>query len=106
MTAVSAFIGVETIIRRCSHRAPVRQAQGAGEHLAAGKQPRRRVVVKRQILLAGRDMAGVHWRSDSAQGLLLGEAVTISVLRDQRATYNETFNGFTFTKFDGSSITV
>jgi hypothetical protein len=51
-------------------------------------------------------MAGVHWRSDSAQGLLLGEAVTISVLRDQRATYNETFNGFTFTKFDGSSITV
>jgi hypothetical protein len=54
----------------------------------------------------GRDMAGVHWRSDSAQALLLGEAVTISILRDQRSTYNETFNGFTFTKFDGSTITV
>lgn len=54
----------------------------------------------------GRDMAGVHWRSDSAQALLLGEAVTISVLRDQRSTYNEPFNGFTFTKFDGSTITV
>jgi hypothetical protein len=54
----------------------------------------------------GRDMAGVHWRSDAEQALLLGEAVTISVLRDQRPTYNEPFSGFTFTKFDGTTITV
>jgi hypothetical protein len=54
----------------------------------------------------GRDMGGVHWRSDAEQALLLGEAVTISILRDQRATYNEPFNGFTFTKFDGTTITV
>jgi hypothetical protein len=54
----------------------------------------------------GRDMAAVHWRSDAQQALLLGEAVAISILRDQRATYNEPFTGFTFTKFDGSSITV
>jgi hypothetical protein len=54
----------------------------------------------------GRDMAGAHWRSDAEQALLLGEAVTISVLRDQRFTYNEPFNGFTFTKFDGRTITV
>ena len=54
----------------------------------------------------GRDMAGVHWRSDAEQALLLGEAVTISILRDQRPTYNEPFNGFTFTKFDGTTITV
>ena len=54
----------------------------------------------------GRDMAGVHWRSDAEQALLLGEAVTLSVLRDQRSTYNEPFNGFTFTKFDGSTVTV
>ncbi|MBV9344685.1 MAG: vanadium-dependent haloperoxidase [Gammaproteobacteria bacterium] len=54
----------------------------------------------------GRDMAGVHWRSDAEQALLLGEAVTISILRDQRATYNEPFAGFTFTKFDGTSVTV
>jgi hypothetical protein len=53
----------------------------------------------------GRDMAGVHWRSDARQALLLGEAVTISILRDQRATYNEPFNGFTFTKFDGTTVT-
>jgi hypothetical protein len=54
----------------------------------------------------GRDMAGVHWRSDAHQALLLGEAVAISILRDQRSTYNEPFGGFTFTKFDGTTITV
>jgi hypothetical protein len=54
----------------------------------------------------GRDMAGVHWRSDAREALLLGEKVTISILRDQRRTYNETFSGFAFTKFNGESITV
>ena len=54
----------------------------------------------------GRDMAGVHWRSDAKEALLLGEAVTISILRDQRSTYNEIFSGFTFTKFDGTKVTV
>jgi hypothetical protein len=54
----------------------------------------------------GRDMAAVHWRSDVQQALLLGEAVAISILRDQRPIYNEPFSGFTFTKFDGTTITV
>jgi len=54
----------------------------------------------------GRDMAAVHWRSDAQQALLLGEAVAISILRDQRPIYNEPFSGFTFTKFDGTTITV
>ncbi len=54
----------------------------------------------------GRDMAAVHWRSDALQSLLLGEAVAISILRDQRRTFNEPFDGFTFTKFDGTKITV
>jgi hypothetical protein len=54
----------------------------------------------------GRDISAVHWRSDAQQALLLGEAVTISILRDQRPTYNEPFSGFTFTKFDGTTITV
>jgi hypothetical protein len=48
----------------------------------------------------------VHWRSDAKEALLLGEAVTISILRDQRPTYNEPFDGFIFTKFDGKTITV
>jgi hypothetical protein len=53
-----------------------------------------------------RDLAGVHWRSDALQGLLLGERVAISILRDQRGTFVEDFDGFTFTKFDGQTITV
>lgn len=54
----------------------------------------------------GRNMAGVHWRSDAMESLKLGEAIAISLLRDQRALYNERFDGFTFTKFDGTRITV
>ncbi len=54
----------------------------------------------------GRNMAGIHWRSDGIESLKLGEAVAMSVLRDQRATYNEDFAGFTFTKFDGTQVTV
>lgn len=53
-----------------------------------------------------RNIAGVHWRTDATESNLLGEEVTISILRDQKATYNEPFNGFTFTKFDGTTITV
>ena len=54
----------------------------------------------------GRIFAGVHWRSDYMQSLLLGEAVAISVLADQQHLYNESFSGFTFTRFDGTKITV
>jgi hypothetical protein len=54
----------------------------------------------------GRNIAGVHWRSDYQQSLLLGEAIAISVLRDQKNLYNENFTGFTFTKFDGNKITI
>lgn len=54
----------------------------------------------------GRNIAGVHWRSDMTEGLKLGEAVAIGILHDHKATYNEKFCGFTFTKFDGTTITV
>jgi hypothetical protein len=54
----------------------------------------------------GRNIAGMHWRSDSLESMRLGEKVAIGILRDQRACYNEKFDGFTFTKFDGSTITV
>jgi hypothetical protein len=54
----------------------------------------------------GRNFAGVHWRSDYEESLKLGEAYAISVLQDQRLTYREPFAGFTFTKFDGTRVTV
>lgn len=54
----------------------------------------------------GRDIAGVHWRSDSIEGINLGEQVAIGTLRDIRATFHEPFEGFRLTKFDGTSIIV
>jgi hypothetical protein len=54
----------------------------------------------------GRNMAGVHWRSDGNESLKLGEQIAIGILQDQRACYNEVFNGFSLTKFDGTTITV
>jgi len=56
-------------------------------------------------IATGRNLAGVHWRSDARESLKLGEAIAISILRDQKACYNETFEGFTFTRFDGTRIT-
>ncbi len=58
----------------------------------------------------GRNIAGVHWRSDAVESIRLGEKIAIAILEDQRACYNEIrrgfFKGYTFTKFDGSTITV
>jgi hypothetical protein len=50
----------------------------------------------------GRDIAGVHWRSDYTQGLLLGEQVAISILKDQEETYLEKYC-ISFHKFDGTT---
>ena len=52
----------------------------------------------------GRNHAGVHWRSDHDQSILLGERIAISVLEDQACTYNEALVDdvmFTFTTFAG-----
>ncbi|TIQ83077.1 MAG: twin-arginine translocation pathway signal protein, partial [Mesorhizobium sp.] len=54
----------------------------------------------------GRDWAGIHWRSDFSASLALGEALAISVLRDERQTYREPFEKFTFTRFDGTRAEV
>ena len=54
----------------------------------------------------GRNFGGIHYRSDYTQSLRLGEAVAISALRDRKLTYNESFEGYTFTRFDGTSVTV
>jgi membrane-associated phospholipid phosphatase len=57
-------------------------------------------------ILLGRDMAGVHYRSDGAEGMNLGEKVALSLLSDESFTRNIPFNGFTLTTFDGTKITV
>lgn len=54
----------------------------------------------------GRTWGGIHWRSDAAASFPQGENLAIPLLREQRATFAEPFDGFTFTRFDGSRITV
>ncbi len=54
----------------------------------------------------GRNIAGVHWRSDATESLKLGEAVAIGVLQDFKGCYNEKFDGFSLTKFDGPRVLV
>jgi len=54
----------------------------------------------------GRNIAGVHWRSDATESLKLGEQLAIGILKDQRHCYNEPFAGFSLTKFDGTVVTV
>jgi len=53
----------------------------------------------------GRNMAGVHYRSDYVTGLQLGEEVAIQLLEEQKNTYNENFY-LTLTRFDGQAITI
>jgi hypothetical protein len=48
----------------------------------------------------------VHWRTDALYANLLGEETALSILRDIRHTVTEPFDGSTFTKFDGTTITV
>jgi len=53
-----------------------------------------------------RDAAGVHFRSDSVEGLKLGEAVGTGLLADYSRTYNEHFDGFSLTRFDGRQVRI
>jgi hypothetical protein len=53
----------------------------------------------------GRNHAAVHWRYDYADSLPLGEALAISMLNDMAHNWNEDFEGFSFTKFNGQRIT-
>ena len=49
--------------------------------------------------------AGIHFRSSNYWGVLLGEAVALSVLRDRAKSYNEPFT-INITKFDGTTATI
>ena len=53
----------------------------------------------------GRNAAGVHWRSDYDQSLLLGEELAIRILQEQSLLFNEG-GGFMLTRFDGTCIKI
>lgn len=54
----------------------------------------------------GRDWAGVHYRSDGIEGMNLGEYMAIEMLKDHTTLYNERFNGYSLTKFNGERIRI
>jgi len=54
----------------------------------------------------GRNFGGVHWRSDGAEGLKLGEEVAIRILEELSLTGNEFFSGFSLRRFDGLRVSV
>jgi hypothetical protein len=49
--------------------------------------------------------SGIHFRSSNYWGVLLGEAVALSVLQDRAKSYNEPFT-MSITKFDGTTATI
>lgn len=51
----------------------------------------------------GRNMCGVHYRSDGDEGIKLGEKVAIQYFKDLRAQQNETIGKITIVKFDGTT---
>ncbi len=54
----------------------------------------------------GRNMAGVHWRSDYTGSVKLGEEIAIRILQEQKLTYNEDHH-LTLTRFeDRTAITI
>lgn len=53
-----------------------------------------------------RNAAGVHFRSDSIEGLKLGEAVAIGLLADYSRTYSERFDGFVLTRLNGEKVRI
>jgi hypothetical protein len=54
----------------------------------------------------GRSWAGIHYRTDSLSGMRLGEDVAISILQDLVRTCTEDFDGFAFTRFDGTPVKI
>lgn len=54
----------------------------------------------------GRNIDGVHWRSDGMESLKLGEQVAIELLRDTQRGFNENFAGFSFPGFGSETITI
>jgi hypothetical protein len=53
----------------------------------------------------GRNWAGVHWRSDALDSVLLGEKVAIELLQQRKSTFPENFD-VVFTKFNGEKVEI
>lgn len=55
----------------------------------------------------GRNMAGVHWRADGDDGLVVGEKIAMTLLEDELRMVTESADiGFGLTTFDGNFVTI
>lgn len=54
----------------------------------------------------GRNFAGIHYRSDAMAGFQLGEDVAIAKMQDLVNTLTEDFEGFRFTRLDGTRVEI
>ena len=57
-------------------------------------------------IASGRNMAGVHWRSDYSQSVLLGQRIAISMLYHHRRDYHERPWSLSFTSFGHNKIEI
>ena len=53
-----------------------------------------------------RNAAGVHWRSDHSESLLLGEAVALRLLREMTLGFNEDDAYFELTRLNGIRVRI
>jgi hypothetical protein len=56
-------------------------------------------------IATGRNMGGVHWRTDYTESVKLGEAIALGILEEQKLCYNES-SGLSVTRFDGTRVTI
>lgn len=57
-------------------------------------------------IATGRNVAGVHWRSDAYNSLRIGQKVAVSLLQEQSVIHNEGHPAYIFRGFDGERIVV
>jgi hypothetical protein len=104
VTVLKAFFNEEFVLPKPVQAKPDGSAlePWRGEELTLGGEVNK---LAANIVL-GRDAAGVHFRSDGIQGLLVGEEQAIGVLCDHSRVYNERFDGFVLTRFDGRKVRI
>lgn len=81
---------------------PLPAAEGANELTVGGELNK-----QAYDIAMGRNSAGIHYRVDGLQGILLGEQVALNYLRDHARFYNEqNFIGFELTTFSGQRVRI
>jgi hypothetical protein len=106
VTILKAFFDDTAVLPDPVEAAPdglaLRSYTGTGRDLTVGGE---RDKLASNVAM-GRNMAGLHWRSDATESLILGEEVALRCLAEERICFKERFDGFSLTRFDGRRIRV